>query len=94
MIANLLVLLAALILLSARPATASARTGRQLAAAVRGTGWARCAGRTVWAVTVVVLLVLASVGAGTGRAVYAAAYAVGLVGVGLAGLAVAREVGA
>ncbi len=85
--------LAALVALFAlRPATAEARTGRQLWTAVCGAGWTRCASRTVWALTVVVLLVLASVGAGTSRAVYAGAAVLWTVGQGLASVVTAQEV--
>lgn len=96
---GLITMVALVALLSVRPLAAlrglnlgAARTGRQLWTAVRGTGWARCAGRAVWAVTVVVLLVLASVGAGTGRAVYTVAHGIWLVGIGLAEVVPAPEV--
>lgn len=88
-----------LLLLALRPLSAlrdlelgDARTGRQLVAAVRGAGWARCAGRTVWAVTVVTALVLAAVCAGFGVGVHAVGRGLWLIGSGLAEVVPAPEV--
>ncbi len=89
---NALIAVVVLILLTARPATASARTAHQLVTTLRATGWARCAGRTVWALTVVTALVLAAVCAGAGVGVHALGRGLWLLGSGLAEVVPAPEV--
>lgn len=79
-------ILAALTLLTVRPAGVEARTLAQVRAAARAAGWARITGRTVQVVVVVALLVLAAACRICWEAMWTAGSVVAVLAVGLAAL--------